>query len=45
VAPLRSAEDALLLDTSNLDIDGAFAAALALVSPAVENALISSAKG
>ncbi len=45
VAPLKPAEDARLLDTSNLDIDAAFAAALALVSPAVENALISSAKG
>jgi cytidylate kinase len=45
VAPLKPADDALLLDTSNLDIDAAFAAALALVSPAVENALASSAKG
>jgi CMP/dCMP kinase len=45
IAPLRAAEDARLLDTSEMDIDAAFAAALALVSPAVENALISSAKG
>lgn len=45
VAPLKPADDALLLDTSNLDIDAAFAAALALVTPAVENALASSAKG
>lgn len=45
VAPLKPAADARLLDTSNLDIDAAFAAALALVSPVVENALISSAKG
>jgi CMP/dCMP kinase len=45
VAPLKPAEDAALLDTSNLDIDGAFAAALALVSPRVENVLNSLAKG
>jgi cytidylate kinase len=45
VAPLKPADDAQLLDTSNLDIDAAFAAALALVSPAVENVLASSAKG
>jgi cytidylate kinase len=31
VAPLRPAEDALVLDTSTLDADAAFAAALALV--------------
>jgi CMP/dCMP kinase len=31
VAPLKAAEDAQLLDTSALDIDGAFAAALAIV--------------
>jgi cytidylate kinase len=30
-APLRAAPDALLLDTTTLDIEGAFAAALALV--------------
>ena len=29
-APLRAAPDALLLDTTTLDIDAAFAAALAL---------------
>ena len=45
VAPLRPAPDACLLDTSNLDIDAAFAAALALVKPSVENALKALAKG
>ena len=45
VAPLKPADNALLLDTSNLSIDAAFVAALALVSPAVENALASPAKG
>lgn len=39
VAPLKPAADACLLDTSYLDIDAAFAAALALVKPGVENAL------
>jgi len=39
VAPLKPAADADLLDTSLLDIDAAFAAALALVSPRVEEAL------
>jgi CMP/dCMP kinase len=39
VAPLVPAADARLLDTSDLDIDGAFAAALALVTPAVEEKL------
>jgi cytidylate kinase len=39
VAPLKPATDARLLDTSDLDIDAAFAAALALVTPGVENAL------
>ncbi len=39
ISPLRRAEDAALLDTTNLDIDAAFAAALALVSPRVEGAL------
>lgn len=38
-APLRPAPDARLLDTSELDIDAAFAAALALVKPGVEEAL------
>jgi cytidylate kinase len=45
VAPLKPAPDARLLDTSDLDIDAAFAAALALVKPGVENALNSPAKG
>jgi cytidylate kinase len=31
VAPMRPAEDALLLDTSDLDAEAAFAAALALI--------------
>ncbi len=39
IAPLRQAADADLLDTSDLGIDAAFAAALALVSPKVEGAL------
>jgi cytidylate kinase len=39
ISPLRRAADAALLDTTNLDIDAAFAAALALVSPRVEGAL------
>jgi cytidylate kinase len=39
ISPLRRAEDAALLDTSDLDIDAAFAAALSLVSPRVEGAL------
>ena len=39
VSPLVQAPDAALLDTSDLDIDAAFAAALALVSPRVEGAL------
>lgn len=34
-APLRQAEDAWLLDTSNLDIDGAFQAAVSLIDEAV----------
>jgi cytidylate kinase len=38
-SPLRPAPDADLLDTSNLDIDAAFAAALALVEPKVQSAL------
>ena len=45
VAPLKPAADAQLLDTSDLGIEPAFAAALALVSPAVENALKVHAKG
>jgi cytidylate kinase len=39
VSPLRQADDAALLDTSDLGIDAAFAAALALVSAKVEGAL------
>jgi CMP/dCMP kinase len=45
VAPLKAAPDARLLDTSDLDIDAALAAALALVKPSVENALKALAKG
>ncbi|HEX4160799.1 MAG TPA: (d)CMP kinase [Rhizomicrobium sp.] len=39
VAPLKPAPDAILLDTTELDIDAAFAAALTLVEPRVEEAL------
>ncbi|MBV9548821.1 MAG: (d)CMP kinase [Alphaproteobacteria bacterium] len=39
ISPLLRAPDAVLLDTTDLDIDAAFAAALALVSPKVEGAL------
>jgi cytidylate kinase len=39
VSPLKQAPDADLLDTSDLGIDAAFAAALALVSARVEGAL------
>ncbi len=39
ISPLKQAPDADLLDTSDLDIDAAFAAALALVKPKVEKAL------
>ncbi len=45
ISPLKPAPDALLLDTSDLDIDAAFAAALALVKPKVEEALKARAKG
>ena len=38
-APLKPAPDARLLDTSDLDIDGAFAAALALVMSGIEEKL------
>ena len=38
ISPLRQADDAALLDTSDLGIDAAFAAALALVSQKVEGA-------
>jgi cytidylate kinase len=36
IAPLKRAPDAALLDTTHLDIDAAFAAALALVTPKIE---------
>ena len=39
ISPLRQAPDAALLDTSDLGIDAAFAAALALVQAKVEGAL------
>lgn len=39
IAPLKQAADADLLDTSDLGIDAAFAAALALVIPKIEGAL------
>jgi len=39
ISPLVQAPDAALLDTSDLGIDAAFAAALALVSPKIESAL------
>ena len=45
VAPLKPAADAHLLDTSGLDIERAFAAALALVQPVVEEKLKASAQG
>ena len=39
ISPLKQAPDAALLDTSDLGIDAAFAAALALVSTKIEGAL------
>lgn len=45
VAPLKPAADAALLVTTNLDIDAAFAAALALVKPRVEEALKARPRG
>lgn len=39
ISPSKPAADALLLDTTHLAIDAAFAAALALVQPRVEEAL------
>jgi cytidylate kinase len=39
ISPMKPAPDALLLDTTDLDIDAAFAAALALVKQRVEDAL------
>jgi cytidylate kinase len=44
IAPLKQAPDADLLDTSDLGIDAAFAAALALVSPKVAKLLESALK-
>ena len=44
VSPLRQAEDAMLLDTSDLGIDAAFAAALALVEPKIRSVLNQSAR-
>jgi cytidylate kinase len=44
VSPLRQAEDAMLLDTSDLGIDAAFAAALALVEPKIRPVLNLSAR-
>jgi hypothetical protein len=42
---MRRAADADLLDTSDLDIDAALAAALALVTPKVEAALKAKPRG
>ena len=39
ISPMKPAPDAALLDTSHLDIDAAFAAALALVNPKIEAVL------
>ncbi|MGH6877714.1 MAG: (d)CMP kinase [Rhizomicrobium sp.] len=45
VAPLVPAQDAILLDTTELDIDAAFAAALVLVTPGIETALAARHRG
>jgi CMP/dCMP kinase len=45
VAPMKPAPNAALLDTTDLDIDAAFAAALALVKPKVEEALKARPRG
>ena len=45
VSPLKRAEDADLLDTSDLGIDATFAAALALVDPKVSKALAARPRG
>jgi cytidylate kinase len=45
VSPMKPAADARLLDTSDLDIDAAFAAALALVEPKVRAALAAQPRG
>jgi len=39
ISPLKQADDAFLLDTTDLDIDAAFAAALSLVEAKVRSAL------
>lgn len=44
-APLRPAPDAILLDTTDLDIDAAFAAALALVRTRIEEELAARQRG
>lgn len=38
IAPLKQADDAVLLDTTNLDIDAAFKAAIALIDAAMGHA-------
>ena len=45
ISPMKPAPDAALLDTSDLAIDAAFAAALALVEPKVEAALKAKPRG
>jgi cytidylate kinase len=45
ISPLKQASDADLLDTSDLDIDAALAAALVLVKPKVEKALKAKPRG
>ena len=45
ISPLRQAEDAVLLDTTDLGIDAAFAAALTLVDPKVRKALAARPRG
>jgi cytidylate kinase len=45
ISPMVPAPDALLLDTTDLDIDAAFAAALALVEPKVRAALRARPRG
>jgi cytidylate kinase len=44
-APLRQADDAVLLETSDLDIEAAFAKALDLVNPKIEKALAARPRG
>jgi cytidylate kinase len=45
VSPMRRADDADLLDTSDLDIDAALAVALALVTPKIKAALKAKPRG